>query len=455
MPTTLDCELFRDVFGSARMRDLFDTRAMVQAWLNVEAALAAAQADVGVIPMPAAQRIAREADARYYDLADLKDGIERSHHPLVPLVRALSERCGELGAYVHWGATTQDIMDSGMVLQIRDALPYLVDCAAGAREECLRLAHAFAESPMPARTHGQHAVPMTFGLKAAGWADELGRVCDRLLGAREAISVAQLGGGGGTLASLGDDADAVLDAFCQRLELRRPDVAWFAARDRVRDVAHALAELGAAAERIAAEVIRLQGTEVGELAEGTDEEHVGSSTMPQKRNPMRSEYLIASARLLRGSVEVLFSATAHAGERDMGLWAVEWLAVPQAFILAGGVAEKLVEIMTDLEVDPSRMRANLELTNGAILAEAAMMALAGELGREEAHSVVTAASRSADAAGRPLLDVLAEDPRAGPLIDAALLERLRDPEAYLGRSIAAARAQLPGSRNPSRDGGPT
>src|ERR1700733_4734400 len=250
MPTTLDCELFRDLFGSARMREAFDTRAMVQAWLNGEAALAAAEADVGVTPAPAAQRIAVEADVGHYDLADLRRGIERSQHPLVPVVRALSERCGEHGAHVHWGATTQDIMDTGMVLQIRDALPYLVDCAGRAREDCLRLAHAFAESPMPARTHGQHAVPMTFGLKAAGWADELGRVRHRLLSASEMISVAQLGGGGGTLASLGESADAVLSVFCERLELKRPEVAWFAARDRVRDVAHALAELGAAAERI-------------------------------------------------------------------------------------------------------------------------------------------------------------------------------------------------------------
>ncbi|MFZ0378937.1 MAG: lyase family protein, partial [Solirubrobacteraceae bacterium] len=336
----------------------------------------------------------------------------------------------------------QDIMDTGMVLQIRDALPWVIDRVLAAREQCLRLAHEFAESPMPARTHGQQAVPMTFGLKAAGWADELTRVHARLLAALETISVAQLGGGGGTLASLGGEAEAVLVAFCARLKLRRPAVPWFAARDRVRDVAHALAELGAAAERIAAEVIRLQATELGELAEGTDDGHVGSSTMPQKRNPMLSEYLVACARLLRGAVDPLANATAHAGERDMGLWAVEWLAVPQAFILAGGVAEKLVELVAALRVDPARMRANLELTDGAILAEAAMMALAAELGHEEAHAVVMAASRTAATAGRPLLDVLAEDPRAGRLIDDPMLERLRDPEAYLGWSAALSRSQL-------------
>jgi 3-carboxy-cis,cis-muconate cycloisomerase len=441
VPTTLDCELFRDLFGSARMRGEFDTRSMVQAWLRAEAALAAAQADVGVIPREAAERIASEARVERYDMAELRRGIESTQHPLVPVIRALTDRCREHGAYVHWGATTQDIMDTGMVLQIRDALPWLLDRVASAHDECLRLARRHAESAMPARTHGQHAVPMTFGLKAAGWADELSRVRDRLLNAQDTISVAQLGGGGGTLASLGEDAERVLGAFCRRLDLRRPDVPWFAARDRVRDVAHALGELGASAERIAAEVIRLQATEVGELAEGGGDDRVGSSTMPHKQNPMRSEILVASVRVLRGAVDVLANATAHAGERDMALWAVEWLAVPQAFILAGGVSEKLVELLTGLEVDRRRMRANLELTDGAILAEAAMMALARQVGHEEAHALVTAASRVAASTGRSLLDVLAEDPRAARLIDASRLERLRDPEVYLGWSAAVSRSQ--------------
>ncbi len=440
MPTTLDCELFRDVFGSAEMRRMFDTRAMVQAWLDAEAALAAAEADVGLIPVTAADRIKREANVENYDLAELRRGIAESQHPLVPVIRALAQRCGDDGAFVHWGATTQDIMDTGMVLQIRDALPRLAELVSSAREACVGLAHAFADAPVAARTHGQQAVPMTFGLKAAGWVDELTRVLHRLAAARSAILVAQLGGAGGTLASLGDEADRVVAAYCARLGLRRPEVAWFAARDRVRDVAHALAELGASAERIAAEVIRLQATEVSELAEGGNDARVGSSTMPQKRNPMVSEYLVASARLLRGIVDALGHATAHAGERDMSLWAVEWLAVPQAFILAGGIGEKLAQLVGGLELDPARMRANLDLTQGAILAEAAMMALARELGHEEAHARVGAASRRALDTGRPLLDVLVEDPRTNHLIDASLLERLQDPEAYLGWSVEVSAA---------------
>jgi 3-carboxy-cis,cis-muconate cycloisomerase len=436
--TTLDCELFRDLFGSAEMRRAFDTRAMVQAWLDVEAALAGAEAELGVIPLTAAERIRDEARVENFDLGELRRGIAESQHPLVPVIRALTERCGEHGGHVHWGATTQDIVDTGMVLQVRGALPWLIARVSSAQGSCQQLSQRYAAAPMAARTHGQQAVPMTFGLKAASWADELARVRVRLAAVGESVAVAELGGAGGTLASLGDDADRVIDAFCSRLDLRRPDVPWFAARDRVRDLAHALGELGASAERIAAEVIRLQATEVGELAEGDREAHVGSSTMPQKRNPMVSEYLVASAHLLRGAISSLLNATAHAGERDMSLWAVEWLAVPQAFILAGGIAEKLDQIVGSLEIDRARMRANLDLTQGAILAEAAMMALARELGHEEAHAVVAAASRKARASNRELFEVLAEDPRAGSLIDPALLARLRDPAAYLGLAVDAA-----------------
>lgn len=421
------------------MRRAFDTLAMVQGWLDAEAALAQAQADVGVIPTAAAQRIAEEARAERYDLAELRAGIAESRHPLVPLIRALGERCGEHGAYVHWGATTQDIMDTGMVLQVRAALPWLLERVLAAQHSCAQLAGRYADAAMPARTHGQQAVPMTFGLKAAGWADELSRVATRLDAAREAMAVAQLGGAGGTLATLGDDADAVLQRFCARLSLRRPAVPWFAARDRVRDLANALAELGAAAERIAAEVIRLQATEVAELAERGDAAHVGSSTMPQKRNPMMCEYLVASSRLLRASVDALNNAVAHAGERDMALWAVEWLAVPQAFILAGGAAEKLGDLVGSLEVDPERMRANLDLAGGEIMAEAAMMAIAATLGHEQAHAVVAAASRGARSERRALIDALSESPQAALALDAATIERLRDPERYLGWSAERAR----------------
>ena len=381
MPTTLDCELLGDLYGTPELRAIFDSRALVQAWLDVEVALARAQAEVGVVPAAAAERIAREADASLYDLASLRGGIAASKHPLVPLIRALVERCGELGGFVHWGATTQDIVDTALVLAARAALvPIRRDLERAARGAA-ELARRYAGTPMAGRTHGQHAVPITFGLKAATWADELARALDRLDRARETVSTAQLSGAAGTFATLGGDAEAVQEAFRRRLGLAHADVHWHPTRDRLRDLAHALAELSSAAERIAAEVVRLQATELAEAAEPSTEAHVGSSTMPQKRNPMTCEYVVASARLLRGQTGVLAEAGAHAFERDMGLWALEWIAIPQALILAGGIVDKLAAVLEGLAVDEERMRANLELTQGQIMAEAVTMALARAIGR--------------------------------------------------------------------------
>jgi adenylosuccinate lyase/3-carboxy-cis,cis-muconate cycloisomerase len=438
MPTTLDCEVLGDLYGTAELRAIFDSRALIQAWLDVEVALAEAQAEVGVIPAEAAARIAREADASLYDLAALRDGIAASKHPLVPLIRALVERCGEHGGSVHWGATTQDIVDTALVLAASAALGLIRRDLERSAQAAAALARLHAGTPMAGRTHGQHAVPITFGLKAATWADELSRALERLDGASSVVSTAQLSGAAGTFATLGADAGVVQEAFCRRLGLARADVHWHPTRDRLRDLAHALAQLSSAAERIAAEVVRLQATELEEAAEPTTEAHVGSSTMPQKRNPMTCEYVIASARLLRAQTGVLGEAGAHAFERDMGLWAVEWIAVPQALILAGGVADKLATVLEGLVVDERRMRANLDLTAGQIMAEAATMALARAIGHEPAHAAVLAASRRALAAGRTLLDELADDPTVSAHIDRAELEPVMDPASYLGLSAESA-----------------
>ena len=440
MPTTLDCELLGDLYGTAELREIFDTGALVQAWLDVERTLAEAEAEVGVIPASAAARIASEADASLYDVASLRAGIAASKHPLVPLIRALVDRCGEEGGWVHWGATTQDIVDTALVLQARRALGPIERDLRRAALAAAALARRYAETPMAGRTHAQHAVPITFGLKAATWADELGRARARLAGAGEAAMTAQVSGAAGTFATLGHHAAAVQEAFCRRLGLARADVHWHATRDRLRALAHALDEIAAAAERIAAEVVRLQSTEIAEVAEPSTEAHVGSSTMPQKRNPMTCEYVVASARLLRGATGVLAGSPDHAYERDMRFWATEWVALPQAFILCGGLLDKLAHVLEGLEVDEARMRANLDLTAGQIMAEAVMMALGRALGHEPAHALVLAATRRASAERRDLAAVLAEVPEVARQLSPAELERLLDPAAYLGLAAASAEA---------------
>jgi 3-carboxy-cis,cis-muconate cycloisomerase len=431
--TALDCVVLGNLFASDEVRRLFDSRQLVQSWLDAERALAQAEAEVGVIPSDAATRIAEEAQADRFDLEVLGAEVEAAQHPLVPLVRALAEHCGEeAGAYVHWGATTQDIMDTGLVLQIRMALEPIRRDLRRAVRAAARLSREHRDVPMAGRTHGQHAVPITFGLKAATWTDELLRCEERLESSACRVATAQLGGAAGTLASLGDQATAVRRAFCRELDLAEADVPWHATRDRLRDLGHALAEISAAAERIGAEIVRLQATEAAELSEPSGDASVGSSTMPQKRNPMTSEYLVASARLVRGAVDVLFEAPAHAGERDMGLWATEWMAIPQALMLAAGTASKLAAILEGLVVDGDRMRANLQLTRGAILAEAAMMELASAIGHERAHAIVTTISRRAAATGTPLALALREDAIVRAHLPPAALDRFERPESYLG-----------------------
>ncbi len=438
MPTTLDCELLRDLYGTAEVRAVFESRALLGAWLEVEAALAAAEAEVGVIPAAAAARIAAEADPSDYDLDALREGIAESKHPLVPLIRALVERCGDEGGWVHWGVTTQDVIDTALVVQVRSALQPIDRDLRRACRAAVELARRHASTPMAGRTHGQHAVPITFGLKAATWADELIRARERLGRAARACATAQLSGAAGTLATLGEAADAVQQAFCQRLGLQRAHVHWHATRDRLRDLGHALSEISAAAERIASEIIHLQSTEIAEVAEPSTEAHVGSSTMPQKANPMICEYTIASARLARAATGVLVDTPAHAHERDMSFWAAEWIAVPQALILTAGLLDKLAHVLEGLEVDDRRMSENLRLTRGGIMAESVMMELARAIGHERAHQVILTAYRRSERAGRELSDVLAEDPAVTAHLSPATLAALMDPVNYLGLSAAAA-----------------
>jgi 3-carboxy-cis,cis-muconate cycloisomerase len=446
LPTTLDCEVLRDLYGSSEVRAAFESRSLVQSWLDVESALAAAEAEAGVVPAAAAERIAREADAALYDLEAVRAGIARSQHPLVPLIRSLAERCGEHGGWVHWGATTQDVIDTGLVLQMRAALTPIARDLTRSAVAAERLADQFRATPMAGRTHGQHAVPITFGFKAASWTDELRRCGIRLRLAQEAISVAQLGGAAGTLASLGAAASAVRSAFARALGLAEAEIAWHAARDRFRDLAHALDEVAAAAERIASEVVRLQATEIAEIREPASDAHVGSSTMPHKRNPMVSEYVVASARLLRASTAALRSHPGHAHERDMAAWAVEWIALPQALILAGGMTAKLAEILERLTVDPERMLANLGLTRGQIMAEAAMIALGRTVGHARAHEVVAAAAGRASAEARDLASVLADDPEVAAHLSADEIGEVLAPWAYVDLAAQSVTAVVPPDR---------
>jgi 3-carboxy-cis,cis-muconate cycloisomerase len=291
---------------------------------------------------------------------------------------------------------------------------------------------------MAGRTHDQHAVPITLGLKVAVWVDELGRLRERFAQCRPRLLVGELAGAGGTLASLGEHAARVRAAYCRELDLGVPTTPWHTARDGFGEVVGLLGMLAATVEKIALEIIHLQSTEVAEVAEGFTRDHVGSSTMPQKRNPMLCEYVAACCKLVRGLVPVMHGAMIAEHERDMASWAAEWILVPQAFILADGAVTQLLGVMRNLAVDPDRMRLNLELTAGGIMAESVMLALGRHAGRDRAHHIVADASIEAVERGVPLLVALAERSEVRDALSDDELVRLLDPSGYLGDASAIA-----------------
>jgi 3-carboxy-cis,cis-muconate cycloisomerase len=433
----IDSRVFRDLYGSADMRAVFADEAMVARWLEVEAALARAQGRLGLIPQDAADTIARCAGSASLDLDGLRRGIESSGHPLVPAIRALERLAGEAGKYVHWGATTQDIIDTGLVLQLKDALAIierelelLIAALAGQ-------ARVYKDTPMAGRTHGQHAVPVTLGYKLAVIMAELCRHRERLAEMRPRVLVGQLAGAAGTLASLGEQAAPVRQAMLDDLGLRCPRIAWHTARDGIAETVGVLAMIAATCGKFANEVVNLQRTEIAELAEPVGSAAVGSSTMPQKRNPMAAQGVVALARLVRQMPALALDAMGHEHERDLAAWQMEWSFVPETFIMTSGAIIQTGRIAEGLIVDADRMRRNLALTGGLINAEAVMFRLAGKTGREAAHELVAAAVRRAASGTDSFAEVLAADPEIARHLSRAEIEEALAPEAWLGESVAA------------------
>jgi 3-carboxy-cis,cis-muconate cycloisomerase len=439
---TLD-SIFADMFGTEAMRAVFDDRAFVARCAEVEAALARAQARIGIIPAEAAGEISRAvalivARPEVLDWARLKRETENVGYPILPLVRQLADQAGEAGRWLHWGATTQDIMDTAVVLQIRAGLDLIEEDLAAACGHLADLARRHRDTPMAGRTHLQHALPITFGYKAAVWLSALDRHVERLRQLRPRVLLAQFGGAAGTLASLGDGDSAVKSRaeLARELGLGDPPITWHVSRDGIVETVQALALLAGSLGKIAYDVMLMSATEFGEAAEPFVAGRGSSSTMPQKRNPISCELIIAAAKVLRQHTGLVLDAMVADFERATGPWHVEWVAVPEAFGYAAGAVHQSRFLLGGLILDPDRMGKNLEMTHGLIVAEAVMMGLAPFTGRNEAHDLVYDACRTAIESDRPLFDVLLETPAvAGPL-GREKLRALTDPANYLGAAPA-------------------
>lgn len=413
----------------------FSPAARLQGMLAFEAALARAEVLCGVIPAAAVPAIAAACDASLYDLAALGAEAATAGNTAIPMVKHLTARVKqadpEAARFVHWGATSQDAMDTGLVLQLLRFLDGLEADLARLADGLAALAQTHRATPMVARTWLQHALPTTFGLKAAVLLDALSRDRERIAAARNRMAL-QFGGAAGTLAALGDAGLKVAEALAEELSLPLPDLPWHSSRDRVAELAAALGILTGTLGTLGRDVSLMMQMEVAEAFEPTGPGRGGSSTMPHKRNPVSSAVLLAAAVRAPSLVGGLLAGAVQEHERGLGGWHAEWQALPDLCRLAAGAARHGADLVAGLTVDAERMRANLDLTHGLILAEAVTMALGERIGRLEAHGLVAEASRKAIAAGLPLRDVLAADARVTSVLDAAALDRLFDPLAYTG-----------------------
>jgi adenylosuccinate lyase len=422
------------------IRALYRLENRWQAWLDVEVALARAQAELGIIPAEAAEAIAGAAHYDLLDRARLDEGFARTGHTIVPLVWELSRVTGEKhGGWVHWGATTQNITQTGDLLVLRQAHGVFLSLIGDALRAAADLAEHGADMPIAGRTHGQHAVPATFGYKAAVWIDELLRHVERLQQAAPRLFVAMLGGGAGTYASLGKEGPPVQEGIARRLGFGSMKVPARTIGDHLAENICLLGLLAATCGKIGREIYTLMKTEFGEVEEPVPPGTVGSSTMPQKRNPKLCQDIIAAAAEIRSTVPLALEAMMTEHEADRTTSVMMDAAEARASIATGDMLARLVEVLRGLRLDPERMRANLDLGGGLIMAEAVMLDLGKTIGRQHAHDVVYDAAMAAAVEHKSFADLLAADPRVTTHLDARQIEALLDPTAYTGLCAEMAR----------------
>lgn len=433
--TVFDSVLFRDMFGTAEMRGVFSDEALVGRYLEVEAALARAQARCGVVPKDAAAAIDAASRSIVIDYDRLRQETEIVGYPILPLVHQLAAAAGDAGGFVHWGATTQDIMDTANVLQIRAALSIVARDLQDLRGILADLARKYRDTPMAGRTHLQQALPVTFGYKAAVWLSSIDRHIERVDQALPRVLLGEFAGAAGTLASIGDGGLAMQKLFCEELDLHQPAITWHVARDGIAEAVTLLGLITGTLGKIATDVMMMSASEFGEVSEPFVPGRGASSTMPQKRNPISSELMLAAAKAVRQHVAAMLDGMIHDFERATGPWHLEWVSLPESFLLTASSLANAKFMLSGLVVHEQRMRANLDLTHGLIVAEAVMMAAAPKLGRQHAHDVVYDACRKAIEGGGQLADILAGVPEiVDALGDIEAIRRHCDPANYLGLS---------------------
>lgn len=432
--------LYRNSYSTAEMREIFDDRTIIQNFLDLEKALATVQADMGIIPREAAEEICKKGFVENLDIEEIEAGIIKVGHSLVPILKNFQKKCDHgYGEYIHLGATTQDILDTGFMMSIKRGFDVIYRDALEAEEAVLDLVDRYADTVMAGRTHGQQAIPITFGYKAAVWASELRRDIERLEDCRRRCFVGQLSGAVGSMAGFGDQGLEISRRAIELVGLDVPDISWHVSRDRMAEITSSITILACTMGKIGQELVYLQGTETGETAEGFVPGSVGSSTMPHKRNPNGPESMVWLSRLAKGSMATTFDSMYQFHERDGAAWKIEWISVNETVMLVGGVMAKGKKVLKNLTVDEKRMRQNLDILEGLMMSEQVMLKLGEKIGKQTAHQVVYQVSMEAFEQQTSFKEKLLANEIVAANMTEAELDGLLDPEQYTGQCAAIAR----------------
>jgi len=436
----IDYYVYGGSWGTDEGRKIFSEEQMIDRWLKIEAALAEAESEMGIIPEWAAKEISAKASVERIDLNLARAEQQKTRHSLVPVIRAFARACGEkAGEFVHYGPTTQDIIDTGNALALREVMDAVKRDLEAIEKRLVQITLEYADTPMAGRTHGQHALPITFGFKTASWLQEVRRHLDRLEEGRIRILVGELAGAVGSYASWGEQGRELERRTVARLGLGQSDIPWQSSRDRSAEAVLLLAMICSTLGKIAGEVYLLQKTEVDELAQGFEMGRVGSSTMPHKRNPETAEGIKGISRLVRYRAAGILEAMEGEHERDASNWKTEWVIIPEVSIYTLAALSKTRELLGALAVKRENMRANLDRTRGLILSERAMFVLGEHLGKQTAHEVVYEASMKAFETGKDLTSALAADSRVGKVLSEEAIRKFMDPVTYTGLFAQLAR----------------
>jgi adenylosuccinate lyase len=429
----IDFQIQSGFYSTPELTDIFDEKTRIRRWLQVEAALAQAQGELGIIPKQAAEEIAQKSRLEHLDLAKVAREYEQSRNSLMPVLKVLRQVCGqEHSDFIHFGITTQDVLDTAQILEQKDALVVIYRDLKKLEELLCHLAHQHRHTPMIGRTHGQQALPITFGLKICIWAAEIRRHIERLISLGPRLFTIQLSGAVGTMAALGPQARRVASLTAEKLGLYSTVPNWHTARDTIAEGAAIYGLISATLEKIGSEIVQLSKTELGEVAEAIPNQAQSSSTMPHKKNPVNSQRVAVLSRHARALVSVVMDSMVHEHERDArALWS-EWLATPQVSIYTGTALHFLISVVENLEVRPERMLENLYRQKELVISEWLMFKLAEKTGKTRAQEKVQALIRLSEDGKRFLKDILLEDPDIGPFIAKENLEYLDKPERYCG-----------------------